>query len=62
MNDQSLAEMLAALDLELARQNDLTETAREILNCAEQRVPGSVLRLAAGIQLRRLGCATASGW
>lgn len=62
MNDQSLADMLAELDLALARQNDPSETARQILNCVEQRAPGSVLRLAAGIQLRRLGCATATGW
>lgn len=62
MNDQSLADMLVELDLALARQNDPEEIARQILNCVEARAPGSVLRLAAGIQLRRLGCATATGW
>ncbi|WP_421729122.1 hypothetical protein [Brevundimonas sp.] len=62
MNDQALADMRVELDLALARQKDPNETARQILNCVEQRAPGSVLRLAAGIQLRRLGCATATGW
>jgi hypothetical protein len=33
MNDQSLADMLAELDLALARQNDPSEAARQILNC-----------------------------
>ena len=62
MNDRSLADMLAELDLAIARQNDPDEAARQILTCVEHRAPGSVLRLAAGIQLRRLGCTTAAGW
>jgi hypothetical protein len=61
MNDRSLADMLAALDAELARRND-PDVARQVLACVETRVPGSVQRLAAGLQLRQLGCATSARW
>jgi len=56
MNDRSLAILLAELDAELARKNDPGSAADEILTCVEARVPGAVMRSAAGIQLRSLGC------
>ena len=56
MNDRSLASLLAELDDELGRRNDRDGAAREILDRVEARVPGSILRSAATIQLRSLGC------
>ena len=56
MNDRSLASLLAELDAELARKNDPRAAADEVLTCIEARVPGAVMRSAAGIQLRSLGC------
>ena len=56
MNDRSLATLLAELDAELARKNDPGSAADEILTWVEARVPGAVMRSAAGIQLRSLGC------
>ena len=61
MNERSLPDMLAELDAELARRND-PEAARQVLRSVEARVPGSVLRLAAGLQLRQLGCTTTTRW
>ena len=61
MNDRSLADMLADLDAELARRND-PYVARQVLACVETRLPGSIQRLAAGLQLRQLGCATTARW
>lgn len=58
MNDRSLATLLAELDAELGRKNDLGPAAEEVLNCVEGRVPGAVMRSAANIQLRSLGCST----
>ena len=58
MNDRSLAYLLAELDAELARKNDPRTAAEGILSCIEARVPGAVMRSAAGIQLRSLGCTT----
>ena len=58
MNDRSMACLLAELDAELARKNDPRTAAEDILSCVEGRVPGAVLRSAAGIQLRSLGCIT----
>lgn len=58
MNDRSLARLLEELDAELARKNDPGTAAGEILDRIEARVPGAVMRSAAGIQLRSLGCAT----
>ncbi len=60
MNDRSLATLLAELDAELGRKNDAGAAAEEILSCVEARAPGSVLRSAASIQLRRLGGAIAA--
>ena len=59
MNDRSLACLLAELDAELARKTDRVRAAGEMLDRIEARVPGSVMRSAAGIQLRCLGCSTA---
>ena len=59
MNDRSLARLLEELDAELARENDPSTAAGEMLDRIEARVPGSVMRSAAGIQLRSLGCSTA---
>lgn len=59
MEDRSLACLLAELDAELARKTDPHVIADQILNRVEERVPGAVLRSAAGIQLRSLGCSTA---
>ena len=59
MDDRSLACLLAELDAELARKNDPVRAAAEIIERVEARVPGSVMRSAAGIQLRSLGCSTA---
>ncbi len=59
MNDRSLACLLAELDAELARKTDPVRAAGEILDLIEAQVPGSVMRSAAGIQLRSLGCSTA---
>ena len=56
MNDRALATLLAELDAELARKNDPGSAADKILTCVEARVPGAVMRSAAGIQLRSLGC------
>ncbi|MBJ7484354.1 hypothetical protein [Brevundimonas sp.] len=61
MNDRDLADMLAELDAELARRSD-PDAARQVLAGVEARVPGSVQRLAAGLQLRQLGCATTARW
>ena len=61
MNDRDMADMLAELDAELARRND-PDAARQVLACVEARVPGSVQRLAAGLQLRQLDCATTGQW
>ena len=61
MNDRSLAAMLAELDAELAQRND-HDAARQVLTSVEARVPGSVLRLAAGLQLRQLGFTTTIRW
>ncbi len=58
MSDRSLARLLAELDAELARKNDPGTAAGEILDRIEARVPGAVMRSAAGIQLRSLGCTT----
>ena len=60
MNDRSLAQLVAELDAELARENDPRSTADEVLTCIEARAPGAVQRSAAGIQLRSLGCMVAS--
>lgn len=60
MNDRSLASLLAGLDAELARKPDPGSAADDVLNCVEARVPGAVLRSAAGIQLRSLGCMVAN--
>lgn len=60
MNDRSLARLLEELDAELARKNDPGTAAGEILDCIEARVPGAVMRSAATIQLRSLGCETAA--
>lgn len=59
MNDRSLAEMLAELDAELARQNDPYRAARQVLTCLEARAPRAILGSAAGIELRQLGCTVA---
>lgn len=56
MNDRSLAKLLAELDAELARKNELDDVVRDILACVEARVPGAVMRSAASQQLRALGC------
>ena len=56
MNDRSLANLLAELDAQLAQKADPRAAAHEILTRVEARVPGTVLRSAAGIQLRSLGC------
>ncbi|WP_426052280.1 hypothetical protein [Brevundimonas sp. SL161] len=58
MNDRSLACLLAELDAELARKTDPVRAAGVMLDRIEARVPGSVMRSAAGIQLRSLGCST----
>ncbi len=60
MNDRSLACLLVELDAELARKNDPRTAAEDILTCVEGRVPGAVLRSAATIQLRSLGCEIAT--
>lgn len=60
MNDRSLACLLAQLDAELARKSDPTTAADQIMGRVEERVPGSVLRTAAAIQLRSLGCPVAA--
>ena len=56
MNDRSLVSLLSELDAELGRKNNPASAAGEILDRIEARVPGSVMRSAAGIQLRSLGC------
>ena len=56
MNDRSLARLLAELDAALARKSDAGPAADEILHCVEARAPGAVLKSAAGLQLRSLGC------
>ncbi|WP_396595801.1 hypothetical protein [Brevundimonas sp. R86498] len=56
MNDRALADLLIELDQELALKNDPQDAAADILGCVEARVPGSVLRSAATLQLRSLGC------
>ena len=60
MNDRLLACLLTGLDAELARKNDPRTAAEDVLNCIEGRVPGAVLRCAATIQLRSLGCEIAA--
>lgn len=60
MNDRSLACLLAELDAELGRRNDPRAAADEILDRVERQAPGAVLRSAAGLQLRSLGCAVAA--
>ena len=60
MEDRSFAHLLVELDAELARRNDPSSAADEVLNCIEARVPGAVMRSAAGIQLRSLGCVVPS--
>lgn len=60
MNDRSLASLLAELDAELAAETNPNSAAQDVLACVEARVPGAVLRSAAGIQLRSLGFGTAS--
>ncbi len=54
MNDRSLAALLIELDGELARKNDLNQTASDILSEVEARAPGAIMRSAATLQLRRL--------
>jgi hypothetical protein len=56
MNDRSLARLLEELDAELARKNDRATAAGQVLDCIEARIPGAVMRSAASIQLRSLGC------
>ena len=56
MNDEPLADLLTQLDEVLARKSDAKGVAGEILAQVEARVPGAVMRHAAGIQLRSLGC------
>ena len=54
MNDRSLAALLIELDGELAKKNDLDQTAADILSQVEARVPGAIMRSAAILQLRSL--------
>jgi hypothetical protein len=61
MNDRALADLLMELDQELALKTDPRDAAAEILCRVEARVPGSVLRSAATIQLRSLGCSSSDG-
>lgn len=56
MNDLALADLLAELDHELGRTTDAGSVACRVLDCVEARVPGSVLKSAATLQLRGLGC------
>ena len=56
MNDEPLADLLTRLDEVLTRKSDAKGVAGEILAQVEARVPGTVMRYAAGIQLRSLGC------
>lgn len=56
MNDRSLAALLAELEDQLGRLNNSDGAAREILDRVEAHVPGAILRSAATIQLRSLGC------
>ena len=60
MNHRSLADLLSKLDDELANKNDRVGLALDILDRVEARVPGVVLRSAATIQLRSLGCAVSA--
>ncbi|WP_396594853.1 hypothetical protein [Brevundimonas sp. R86498] len=60
MNDPSLAKLLADLDAELARKNDVDAAARDVLACVVARAPGAVMRSAASQQLRALGCPPSS--
>ena len=60
MNDRSLANLLVELDDELASKSDRVGLALDILDRVEARVPGVVLRSAATIQLRSLGCAVSA--
>lgn len=60
MNERSLSKLLADLDAELARKNDLDDVANDILARVEARVPGAVMRSAATQQLRAMGCLPAS--
>jgi len=56
MNDGPLAEMLAELDAELARQQNTWPAAKEVLQHLEAGAPGAIERYAARQQLRRIGC------
>lgn len=56
MNDGALAEMLAELDAELARQNDSWPAARQVLEHLDTGSPGAIERYAARQQLQRIGC------
>lgn len=60
MNDRSLASLVAEMDSELARRNDISRAIDGILSRVEERAPGAVLRCAARTQLRSLGCAIAT--
>lgn len=60
MNDRSLAALLAELDNELAETLDPKDTAAEILDRVEARMPGTIMRSAATLQLRSLGCSVLS--
>lgn len=63
MNDRPLADMLAELDAELARQDTPYQAARQVLSCLEARAPDAILGSAAGIELRQMGCAVvARSW
>ncbi|WP_426051436.1 hypothetical protein [Brevundimonas sp. SL161] len=56
MTDRSLAALLIELDGELAKKNDPDQAAADILSQVEARAPGAILRSAATLQLRSLGC------
>jgi len=56
MNARPFAELLAALDAELASASNTGAAADQILDRVEARAPGAVMRSAARLQLQSLGC------
>jgi len=58
MNERSLARLLADLDVELEHNASSGRVALDIIERVEVHAPGSVLRAAAKLELRSLGCAS----